>query len=82
MGRHHRGHPRSGTAIRETPRYPGGAGWWVGLAPSADQLWAQAACSPLRGGQVMRHSPGGHFGPAANVQLGHHMMQVDLGGLL
>jgi len=30
---------------------------------------------------VICHGPGGYFGPAANVQLGHHMMQVDLGSL-
>jgi hypothetical protein len=32
-------------------------------------------------GRVSGDGPGGYFCPAADVQLGHHMMQVDFGGL-
>src|SRR6516164_4911733 len=83
MGRNHRGQPGPGSAIRETPSYPGGLSSCLGPR-SIPPMLPYAPTWPGRlllwSGQALGHGPGRHLGPAADVQFGHHMMEMDLGG--
>jgi len=53
--------------LRPASRYHGSLTW-----PGCLLRWS---------GRVSGDGPGGYFCPAADVQLAHHVMQVDFGGL-